>query len=63
MISIDPVADNTDTWAWVNKTAHDKFHVVAAWNPLEEPSGGPNFHSFSEDVRYEIHITRGPGML
>lgn len=58
-IGIDPAADNTDLYAWVSPGSHDKLYVVAAWNPLEEPSGGPNFHEFDEDVRYEIHIARG----
>jgi Domain of unknown function (DUF4331) len=58
-ISTDPAADNTDVWAWVSPGAHDKLYVVAAYNPLEEPSGGPNFHSFSDDVLYEIHVARG----
>lgn len=58
-IGFDPAADNTDTWAWVNDGAHDKLYVVAAYNPLEEPSGGPNYHEFSDDVLYEVHITRG----
>ena len=25
-------------------------------NPLEEPGGGPNFHGFDDNVRYNIHI-------
>ena len=58
-ISFDPAADNTDLWAWVKPTTHDTLYVVAAYNPLEEPSGGPNFHTFSDDVLYEIHIARG----
>ncbi len=58
-IGFDPAADNTDVWAWVNDGSHDKLTVVAAYNPLEEPSGGPNYHEFSDDVLYEIHITRG----
>jgi hypothetical protein len=58
-ISLDPAADNTDVWAWVAPGSHDKLYVVAAYNPLEEPSGGPNFHKFSDDVLYEIHIARG----
>ncbi len=58
-IGFDPAADNTDVWAWVNDGAHDKLTIVAAYNPLEEPSGGPNYNSFSDDVLYEIHITRG----
>ena len=58
-IGFDPAADNTDVWAWVNDGAHDKLTIVAAYNPLEEPTGGPNYHEFSDDVLYEIHITRG----
>ena len=58
-ISNDPAADNTDLWAWVNKGTHDKLYVVASYNPFEEPSGGPNYNKFSDDVLYEIHITRG----
>jgi hypothetical protein len=58
-IALDPAADNTDLWAWVSPSAHDKFYIVAAYNPLEEPSGGPNFHKFSDDVLYSIHIARG----
>jgi hypothetical protein len=58
-ISFDPAADNTDLWAWVSPGSHDKLYVVASYNPLEEPSGGPNFHKFSDDVLYEVHIARG----
>jgi hypothetical protein len=62
-ISFDPAADNTDLWAWVKAGTHDTLYVVAAYNPLEEPSGGPNFHTFSDDVLYEIHIGRGATSL
>lgn len=61
-IADDPAADNTDLYAWVSP-AHDKLYIVANWIPLEEPSGGPNFHKFSDDVRYEIHIARGANTL
>lgn len=63
VIAQDPAADNTDLWAWVKPGTHDKLYIVAAYNPLEEPSGGPNFHSFSDDVLYEIHIARGATSL
>jgi hypothetical protein len=62
-IAEDPAADNTDLWAWVAPGAHDKLYVVAAYNPLEEPAGGPNFHKFSDDVLYEVHVTRGDQSL
>ena len=55
-IGFDPAADNTDVWAWVNDGAHDKLTIVAAYNPLEEPSGGPNYHEFSDEVLYEINL-------
>ncbi len=42
---------------------HDTLYIVAAYNPLEEPSGGPNFHKFSDDVLYSIHIARGDTSL
>jgi hypothetical protein len=62
-ISFDPAADNTDLWAWVKPGSHDTLYIVAAYNPLEQPSGGPNFHSFSDDVLYEVHINRGGASL
>ena len=62
-IALDPAADNTDVYAWVKPGTHDKLYFVANWIPLEEPAGGPNFHSFDEDVRYEFHIARGPKSL
>ncbi len=63
VIAQDPAADNTDLWAWVKPGTHDKLYIVAAYNPLEEPSGGPNFHAFSDDVLYEVHIARGASSL
>ena len=62
-ILADPTADNTDVYAFTAKDAPGSLTVVANWIPLEEPSGGPNFHMFDPDVRYEIHIARGPDSL
>src|SRR5262249_51656411 len=59
-IANDPAADNTDLYAWVEGT---NLIVLANYIPLEEPAGGPNFHSFSDDVLYEIHIARGGSSL
>src|SRR5512135_2330105 len=58
-ISQDPTADNTDLYAWVTPTTHDKLIVLANYIPLEEPSGGPNFNSFSDDVLYTVHVDKG----
>jgi hypothetical protein len=58
-INEDPTADNTDLYAWVAPGTRDKLFLVANYIPLEEPSGGPNWKTFSDEVRYEIHVTRG----
>lgn len=64
-ISEDPTADNTDLWAFVTNPGQPNalLNIVAAYNPLEEPSGGPNFNKFSDDVLYRVHVTRGDGIL
>jgi hypothetical protein len=63
-ISNDPAADNTDLWAWHSGDANTGvLHVVASYIPLEEPSGGPNYYHFGDDVLYEIHIARGSTSL
>ena len=61
-ISNDPAADNTDVWAWLSAD-RSTLNVVASYIPLEEPSGGPNFYKFSDDVLYQIHLVRGPRSL
>jgi len=56
LISADPLADNTDTYAFVSPDAPDTVTIVANWIPLEAPNGGPNFYKFGDDVRYQINI-------
>ena len=55
-ISQDPVADNTDTYAFVSPDQPDAVTIISNYLPLEAPFGGPNFFEFGDDVRYEIHI-------
>ncbi|HZD13202.1 MAG TPA: DUF4331 family protein, partial [Candidatus Binatus sp.] len=55
-ISKDPVADNTDLYAFVSPDAPDTVTILANYIPLEEPAGGPNFNTFGDDVLYEIMI-------
>jgi hypothetical protein len=55
-ISKDPVADNTDTYAFVSPDDPGTVTLIANYLPLEAPFGGPNFFEFGDDVRYEIHI-------
>lgn len=55
-ISKDPVADNTDVYAFVSPDRPDTVTLIANYIPLEGPDGGPNFYEFGTDVRYEIHV-------
>jgi hypothetical protein len=53
-ISKDPVADNTDTYAFV--TDSDTVTIITNYLPAQTPAGGPNFYEFGSDVLYEVHI-------
>jgi len=56
LIGTDPQADNTDLYAFRSTDSPDMVTIVANYIPLVEPNSGPNFTSFGDDVRYEIHI-------
>ena len=56
LISADPLADNTDVYAFVSPDATDTVTLIANWIPLEAPNGGPNFYKFGDDVLYRINI-------
>ncbi|CAN5774266.1 hypothetical protein BH11BAC4_BH11BAC4_17400 [soil metagenome] len=56
MIADDPLADNTDVYAFKSPNDPNKIVLIANYIPFEIPQGGPNFNHFSPDVRYEIHI-------
>jgi hypothetical protein len=55
-IAKDPVADSTDVYAFVSPDRPSTVTLIANYIPLQEPTGGPNFYEFGEDVRYEVHI-------
>ena len=56
LISEDPVADNTDVYAFVSPDKPDTVTILANYIPLEEPAGGPNFNGFGDDVLYELKV-------
>jgi hypothetical protein len=56
-ISKDPVADNTDVYAFVSPDRPSTVTLIANFIPGETPWGGPNFYEFGDDVLYEIHIS------
>ena len=56
LISNDPLADNTDLYAFRSPDDPNTVTIIANYIPLELPEGGPNYHTFGENIRYEIHI-------
>jgi Domain of unknown function (DUF4331) len=55
-ISKDPVADNTDVYAFVSPDRPDTVTLISNFVPLQDPPGGPNFFEFGDDVLYSIYI-------
>ncbi|MCY7357326.1 MAG: DUF4331 domain-containing protein [Rudanella sp.] len=60
LISNDPLADNTDVYAFKSPTDAEKIVLIANYIPFEDPNGGPNWYSFGENIRYEIHVKNNP---
>ena len=64
LIANDPLADNTDLYAFRSPDNPNKIILIANYIPGELPYGGPNYNSFGENIRYEIHVdnnTATPG--
>src|SRR5450631_2799103 len=55
-ISKDPVADNTDVYAFVSPDKPGTVTLIANYIPLQGPDAGPNFFEFGDDVSYEIYV-------
>ena len=56
LIANDPLADNTDLYAFRSPDDSTSITILANYVPLQLPQGGPNYASFGENIRYEIHI-------
>ncbi len=64
LIANDPLADNTDLYAFRSPDDPNTITIIANYIPAELAFGGPNYASFGEGIRYEIHIdnnTSTPG--
>ncbi len=55
-ISKDPVADNTDVYAFISPDQPDTVTLISNFVPLQDPPGGPNFYEFGDDVLYSIYV-------
>ncbi len=53
-----PKADATDFYAFrsYEPGRADYVTLIANYNPLQDPYGGPNYFSLSRDALYEIHV-------
>jgi Domain of unknown function (DUF4331)/Secretion system C-terminal sorting domain len=56
LIADDPLADNTDLYAFRSPNDPNRVTIIANYVPLQLPYGGPNYNTFGENIRYEIHI-------
>ena len=56
LIANDPLADNTDLYAFRCPDDPNMITIIANYIPAELPYGGPNYYTFGENIRYEIHI-------
>ena len=56
LISNDPLADNTDLYAFRSPDDPSTVTFIANYIPGQLPHGGPNYYSFGENIRYQIHI-------
>ena len=56
LISNDPLADNTDVYAFKSPDDPNTITIIANYIPFESPDGGPNYYNFGPNIRYEIHV-------
>ena len=56
LIANDPLADNTDVYAFKSPDDPNSITIIANYIPTEFRYGGPNYYSFGENIRYEIHV-------
>ena len=58
LIAGDPLADNTDVYAFRSYEPGRENYVTLLWNhiPGELPSAGPQYYPFGNDILYDIKI-------
>jgi hypothetical protein len=55
-IANDPAADNTDFYMFRSWTNPGNVVFILNVNPGQEPSAGPNYYNFGNDVLYKINV-------
>jgi Domain of unknown function (DUF4331) len=56
LISNDPLADNTDVYAFRSPDDPNTITIICNYIPFQLPEGGPNYYNFGTGIRYEVHI-------
>jgi Domain of unknown function (DUF4331)/Secretion system C-terminal sorting domain len=56
LVSNDPLADNVDLYAFRSPDNPNTITIIATYVPMQLPQGGPNYYSFGQNIRYEIHV-------
>ncbi|HQW54804.1 MAG TPA: DUF4331 family protein [Saprospiraceae bacterium] len=63
LISYDALADNTDVYAFRSPCNPNSVVLIANYIPFEHPAGGPNWATFGENIRYEVHVDNDASKL
>jgi len=58
----EPCADNTDTYAWVSDSTHNKLYLIMDFYPLHEPGQGNQGLRACNGYQYEFHIAKGESL-
>jgi hypothetical protein len=58
LISEDPSADSTDTYAFRSPDSPGTVTLIANLIPGEDPAAGPNWYTFSPSARYDIYADK-----
>jgi hypothetical protein len=58
LISEDPSADNTDTYAFRSPDRPNTVTIIANWIPAEDPAAGPMWYTFSQTARYVVYADK-----
>ena len=54
--SVDPNADATDVYAFVDPFDSTRVNLIMNFIPFQLPQGGPNFYRFDDNVKYVMRI-------
>lgn len=55
-VSVDPVVDGTDVYAFVDPNEPTRVNLIMNFIPFQLPQGGPNFYRFDDNVQYAMRI-------